>query len=568
MRVFTAAALFLVLGCKSDPSECAKCEETPVDGGDLDGGDARISDAGQGEDSGADAGDAGACGMSCAMPCRCSKHLECVASGASYECLGECPPGYEEYGGGPRGDEYERFCKLVDISVEVTTEDSTPIPTANFKWNAYVAEVEASTTQVSVTVTVPDTVSIEIDGEQVESGAASKLIDLRRGTTVIDIILSDVVQGTTAASASVLVQRGVDLTYIKASNAEEDDRFGGAVAIDGDTLAVAAHSEASGATEVDGDQDDNSAPQRGAAYVFRHDGVQWSQEAYLKVPDTREINFSHLALSGNRLAAGGQQGVAMFERVGTSWSFDERIPTCYDKPRLAGDTLAIVCGYTIEVYRRGASGWILEATLSEAEGFEFDGVGLGGNTLVASGFREVGREFGEIEFRTFVFERSGDLWQLSESLCVDPNECSGEILVSPDGMRMAIRAGYTDEKYNGEFVYILSRQESGWIQEAAIPEDLPDFGDAMALTNERLLIRAVRLAGDWFHVYEPDGETWTRKRIFKYPGFDSDGNELGISDRFFVVGSYADSSSAKGIGGDPTDELSPKSGAAVVVGFP
>ena len=56
--------------------------------------------------------------------------------------------------------------------------------------------------------------------------------------------------------------------YLKASNTEAGDLFGGRVALTDDTLAVGAFVEASAATGVNGNQGDNSAPVSGAAYVF------------------------------------------------------------------------------------------------------------------------------------------------------------------------------------------------------------------------------------------------------------------------------------------------------------
>ncbi len=71
----------------------------------------------------------------------------------------------------------------------------------------------------------------------------------------------------------VYVRSGDDWTqqaYIKASNAGQSDMFGLSLSLsgDGNTLAVAAPWEASGATGVNGDQNDNSIPQAGAVYVF------------------------------------------------------------------------------------------------------------------------------------------------------------------------------------------------------------------------------------------------------------------------------------------------------------
>ena len=57
--------------------------------------------------------------------------------------------------------------------------------------------------------------------------------------------------------------------YVKASNTGSGDQFGSNVALEGDTLAVGASREASGATGVDGNQLDNSADSSGAVYVYK-----------------------------------------------------------------------------------------------------------------------------------------------------------------------------------------------------------------------------------------------------------------------------------------------------------
>jgi hypothetical protein len=56
--------------------------------------------------------------------------------------------------------------------------------------------------------------------------------------------------------------------YLKASNSDSVDVFGHTVALSGDTLAVGAIYEASAAQGVGGNQDDNSAADSGAVYVF------------------------------------------------------------------------------------------------------------------------------------------------------------------------------------------------------------------------------------------------------------------------------------------------------------
>jgi trimeric autotransporter adhesin len=58
--------------------------------------------------------------------------------------------------------------------------------------------------------------------------------------------------------------------YLKASNTDENDFFGWSVSLSGDTLAVGAPGEASAATGVNGDQNNNLASFAGAVYVFRN----------------------------------------------------------------------------------------------------------------------------------------------------------------------------------------------------------------------------------------------------------------------------------------------------------
>lgn len=57
-------------------------------------------------------------------------------------------------------------------------------------------------------------------------------------------------------------------TYIKASNTGSGDNFGGAVAISGTSVLVGAAGEDSAARGVNGNQNDNSSLESGAAYVF------------------------------------------------------------------------------------------------------------------------------------------------------------------------------------------------------------------------------------------------------------------------------------------------------------
>src|SRR5204863_6955164 len=78
--------------------------------------------------------------------------------------------------------------------------------------------------------------------------------------------------------------------YVKASNTGANDQFGFSIALsaDGNTMAVSAVYEDSGATGINGNQNDNSVPDSGAVYVFTRAGTAWSQQAYIKASNTGE----------------------------------------------------------------------------------------------------------------------------------------------------------------------------------------------------------------------------------------------------------------------------------------
>jgi len=95
-------------------------------------------------------------------------------------------------------------------------------------------------------------------------------------------------------------------TQLKASNADQGDFFGNSVDISGDTIVIGASCEASNATGVNGDQDNDEADHSGAAYIFTLDEDSWSQQAYLKASNTEtEDRFGYsVAVSGDAVLVG------------------------------------------------------------------------------------------------------------------------------------------------------------------------------------------------------------------------------------------------------------------------
>ena len=90
--------------------------------------------------------------------------------------------------------------------------------------------------------------------------------------------------------------------YLKASNADTNDEFGIAVALDGSTLALGASGESSDGS----DPSDNSALLAGAAYVFVRENNDWTQQAYLKASNVNEFDWfgSAVAVDGEMIVVG------------------------------------------------------------------------------------------------------------------------------------------------------------------------------------------------------------------------------------------------------------------------
>ncbi|HSH28224.1 MAG TPA: hyalin, partial [Wenzhouxiangella sp.] len=156
-----------------------------------------------------------------------------------------------------------------------------------------------------------------------------------------------------------------------------DDEFGLSVAVDGDTVVVGAHGEASNATGVDGDQGDNSATDAGAAYVFVRSGSTWSQQAYLKASNTDAYDYFgwSVAVDGDTVVVGA--------------SGEDSNATGVDGNQSDNSTSNAGAAY---VFVRSGSTWSQQAYLKASNTDAGDGFGwsvaLEGDTVVVGAYGE------------------------------------------------------------------------------------------------------------------------------------------------------------------------------------
>ncbi|MBU6413629.1 MAG: FG-GAP repeat protein [Planctomycetes bacterium] len=207
-----------------------------------------------------------------------------------------------------------------------------------------------------------------------------------------------------------LAQRSTPVQLLHPSGAG-GDRFGQAVAIDGDTMIVGAPNDAVGGNAF-----------QGSAYVFTRSGTTWTQQAQLQASGGEafdEFGIS-VSLSGDTalvaayrddVGANGNQGSAyVFTRSGSMWTLQAQLTATGGAAgdnfgvsvALAGDT-ALVGAYldsvgansqqgSAYVFTRSGTTWTQQAQLTASGGAANDqfgfAVALSGDTALLGAYRD------------------------------------------------------------------------------------------------------------------------------------------------------------------------------------
>jgi hypothetical protein len=192
---------------------------------------------------------------------------------------------------------------------------------------------------------------------------------------------------------------------LKVFNSGSFDLFGSSVGISGHTLVVGAPEEDSNATGVNGNHNDDSAVDSGAAYVFVRDGTNWSQQAYLKASNTGGTSgrFDYGDNFGWAVAASGDTAV-----VGAPGEDSNATGINGNQ----SDNSATNSG-AVYVFVRNGTNWSQEAYLKQSSNQMFrefgTSVAVERDTLVAGGAS--GREtFAVVLGEANVFQRTGTKW--------------------------------------------------------------------------------------------------------------------------------------------------------------
>jgi uncharacterized repeat protein (TIGR01451 family) len=228
----------------------------------------------------------------------------------------------------------------------------------------------------------------------------------------------------TAGSAYIFTRSGTTWSQqqkLTASDATPEDRFGASVAIDADTVVVAAQLD-----------DTPVGDDAGSAYVFVRNGTTWSEQQKL-VPENAIAGQGFgdaVAISNDTIAVGAVgpfSSAYVFVRTGSAWSQQQRLSafpadeSFGASVAVSGDNLvvgspqadsdAVSASGAAHVYIRTNLVWSPLQKLTADDAAEFDDFGvsvaISGTTIVVGADRANG---------AYVFTRNGLVWSQQQKL--------------------------------------------------------------------------------------------------------------------------------------------------------
>lgn len=271
---------------------------------------------------------------------------------------------------------------------------------------------------------------------------------------------------------------------------QKDARFGYAVALSGNTVAVGAYRYDAG-TQVD----------VGAVHVFEREGATW-QESQLVLPTSQANEYfgRALALSGNTLLIG-----APGRDLGT-FPFDKE------------DAGAVF------VFERSGKSWWPKALLTaETNAQKGDGFGnavaLSQNTAVIGAFT-TGRDGKEEAGAAYVVNRLGEGWstpiRLASPVAQAREWFGSAVAIAGDTVVVGASAADIEGKADIGAVYVFVKQGEGWSVPTLLNRPLGQagerFGYAVAVEEDTLAVGA-------FAAASPEGystgtlSVWTRSAL-------------------------------------------------------
>lgn len=349
------------------------------------------------------------------------------------------------------------------------------------------------------------------------------------GDYSVELTVTDSASQTDTATQSLtIIDPPGAVQKVFASDGTDNDSFGVAVAMEGDTAVI-------GAEYADIDQ---YRTDKGAAYVFTRVNGIWSESQQLTASDRSNIDYfgSSVALDDDTIVVGADNA----------------------------DNGSTSSAGAVYVYTRSTGGiWSQQAKLvasTPVKAAHFgSSVAIDGDTILvgANGFYMNGQG---VQGKAYVFTRSGNTWaqqaKLSETAGSEPEEEKFGYAVALAGDTAMVGAPYTRLSANNVkgAVHVFERSGNNWSRSqllaSGVPEENASFGNSISISGDTVVIGQASgtingiVRQGAAYVFNRAGGTWSKsQRLTASDGIarDAFGSAVTIENDILIVGAgYAD----------------------------
>ena len=365
-------------------------------------------------------------------------------------------------------------------------------------------------------------------------------------------------------------------TKLNAQDKAEGDEFGRSVMLDGNYALIGAY------------LNDDAGSASGSAYIFKHSGTSWTQQAKLTASDGVSGDYFgwSVALDGNYALIGADSdddngtdsgSAYIFIRNGSSWTQQTKL-----KPNdgATGDyfgwsvaldgNYALIGAYrddvdgsadagSVYIFIRNGSSWTQQAKLTASDSAFNDRFGNLGAVAISGDYALIGAylddDAGSESGSAYIFKRSGTSWTQQAKLRAS-DEATGDRFghaAAISGDYALIGANLDDDNGSASgSAYIFKRSGTSWTQQAKLTASdgatNDQFGAALTLVGDYALIGAHQNTNDGVnsgavYIFKRNGNDWSQQAKITASdkaANDQFGTSMTLSGNNVLIGAYQD----------------------------
>ncbi len=352
-------------------------------------------------------------------------------------------------------------------------------------------------------------------------------------------------------------------SYIKSFNPDDDDRFGWAVAVSGNTVVVGAYNEGSDSNGSNTSDGSNNTVTSGAVYVFVRGNNQWIQQAYIKPSHIDlEIEFGKsLAIDGDTLVVGSPG--------------DRREVTGVNPPASNNNAGSSGAAY---VFTRSGNTWTQQADIKPSNtktGSRFgQSVAIDNNTIIVGADAESGDGSDPLDISlyragaAYIYTRTGNTWVEEAYLKASNPDAEDRFGWSVDISGDSVVIGAFGEASNASSqsnnldgdsgaAYIFTRAGTSWTQQkylkSLVNEADNRFGFSCAISGDQLMIASAyydnisQINSGLVEVYQRTGTNWSHSQFISSPTGGLFGWSMDMDGSRAIVGARGATFNSSGV---------------------